>query len=89
MKVEGDCAVVRENTTRHRVPLEDLKVVRPTQINDCVILLTGSEKGKVFKVKEFRNDARCAVRRVGTRLGKGQTDPIYPMEELTRTYHHR
>lgn len=89
-KVEGDCAIVREGMiVDQRVPLDDLIAVRPSRVNDCVILLTGSEKGKLFKIKEFKDDALCVIHRVGTRLLKGQKDPAHSIEELARTYMHR
>lgn len=89
-KVEGGYAVVREGMqVDQRVPLDNLMAVRPTKVNDCVILLTGSEKGKLFKVKGFRDDGQCVIHRVGHRLLKNQTDPVHNIEDLARTYQHR
>ena len=78
--------MIRDGRNQRREHLDKLTPARPTKINDCVILISGDDKGKLFKVKEFGERGLCVVHRVGTRLLKGQSDPTYHIQELVRTY---
>ncbi|PPQ97151.1 hypothetical protein CVT26_000413 [Gymnopilus dilepis] len=86
LKVDGNLALVREGGKQLQESIYDLVAVRPHKINDCVIVLSGANKGKLFKVKEFRDDGQCVIHQVGKKLLKGETDPLQPIGELARTF---
>lgn len=82
-------AVVRDKAKQRLEKLDDLVAIRPKKVGDCVIPLSGSEKGKLCKIKEFRDDGQCAIREVGLRPKKGDLDPVYRITELARTFLYR
>ncbi|KAJ3508347.1 hypothetical protein NLJ89_g5806 [Agrocybe chaxingu] len=62
---EADSAMVRDGMQRRQVPLERVRPVEPSAVEDLVVPISGDLSGKLYKVKVY-GEQECELRAIPT-----------------------